>query len=382
VEPALEPSFGAEASAIVVSAPEPTFAGRVPPPPPPEPPRATARRAIFLDVENTSRPQHLTHVIDHLAVDRHLWRTELVAVANWKVVGQDSARLLAKAGAHLVHSAPSTGVRDWSDLRIAVTAGIWLASARPGDEIEIVSDDRAFDAVGDVAASLGITFRRISYRRLVKEDVTEIAGPESRPELGAEPQGRRRRRGGRGRSGRPGLTRPDSRERERAAPAGPPHPVRAPATPEPRAPVPEPRAQPAPVPPGEAHTAPHDEVISVVRELVEASRDRPVSIDTLANALKARGFRRPPGSPRLLTRLRRIREIVVSSSGAITLAGEAAEWRPDQTEAEAAGGDGTRAAVEEESTGERSVPSPPRRGRRRRRRRRWGGPRPAPAPTG
>ena len=35
-------------------------------------------------------------------------------------------------GAHLVHSAPSTGVRDWSDLRIAVAAGIWLAAARPG----------------------------------------------------------------------------------------------------------------------------------------------------------------------------------------------------------------------------------------------------------
>ena len=49
-----------------------------------------------------------------------------------------------------MHSAPSTGVRDWSDLRIAVAAGIWLAAARPGDVIEIVSDDRAFDAVGDV----------------------------------------------------------------------------------------------------------------------------------------------------------------------------------------------------------------------------------------
>src|SRR5262249_32267406 len=184
VEPAevlsQEPSSGAEVAAIVVSAPEPTFAGWAPPPVP-EPPRVTARRAIFLDVENTSRPQHLTHVIAPRAVARHLWRTGWVAVATWKVVGQDSARLLAKAGAPLVHSAPSTGVRDWSDLRIAVTAGIWLASARPGDEIEIVSDDRAFDAVGDVAASLGITFRRLSYRRLGKEDGTGIPGPGARP---------------------------------------------------------------------------------------------------------------------------------------------------------------------------------------------------------
>src|SRR5204863_233004 len=99
-------------------------------------------------------------------VDRAGWRTEFVAIGNWRVIGQDTARLLARHGAHLVHSAPSVGVRDWSDLRIAVSAGVWLASARPGDVIEIVSDDRAFDAVGDVAAGLGITFRRLSYRGL------------------------------------------------------------------------------------------------------------------------------------------------------------------------------------------------------------------------
>jgi hypothetical protein len=58
------------------------------------------------------------------------------------------------------------GVPDWSDLRIAAAAGVWLGEARPGDRIEIVSDDRAFDAVGDVAAGLGVTFRRVSYRLL------------------------------------------------------------------------------------------------------------------------------------------------------------------------------------------------------------------------
>jgi hypothetical protein len=107
------------------------------PPPEPERPRPPGRRAIFLDVENTSRAQHLAHVIDHLGVNPWDRRTELVAVANWRVVGHEAARLLAARGAHLVHSAPSTGVRDWSDLRIAVAAGIWLASARPGDMIEI-----------------------------------------------------------------------------------------------------------------------------------------------------------------------------------------------------------------------------------------------------
>jgi hypothetical protein len=46
-----------------------------------------------------------------------------------------------------------------------------------------------------------------------------------------------------------------------------------------------------------------------------------VSIDTVANTLKARGFSRPPGSPRLITRLRRIKEIEVGRSGMITLVG-------------------------------------------------------------
>ena len=188
---------------LPVSAVESLFAARVPPPEP-ERPRPPGRRAIFLDVENTSRAQHLAHVIDHLGVDPWDRRTELVAVANWRVVGHEAARLLAARGAHLVHSAPSTGVRDWSDLRIAVAAGIWLAAARPGDVIEIVSDDRAFDAVGDVSASLGIEFRRLSYRRLKEDSPETVVEVESRPPaVSASGSRRRRRRRGRGPGGPP-----------------------------------------------------------------------------------------------------------------------------------------------------------------------------------
>jgi hypothetical protein len=72
-------------------------------------------------------------------------------------------------------------------------------------------------------------------------------------------------------------------------------------------------------PPAEPHTAPHDEIIAIVRELMQRSPARTVSIDTLANALKSRGFSRTPGSPRLITRLRRIKEITVNRSGMIAL---------------------------------------------------------------
>ena len=279
---------------LPLSVPEPAFAARMPPPEP-EPVLPSRRRAIFFDVENTSRAEHIARVIEHLAVDRIDRRPEFFAVGNWKVVGHDTARLLAQRGAHLVHSAPSVGVRDWSDLRIAVSAGVWLAGARPGDVVEIVSDDRAFDAVGDVAASLGIEFRRLSYRAL--------AGAPPEPAVPAEParpeRGRRRRRGRR-RGGRGTTT----------APA----PV-----------IPGPRPEAAPVH-GETvvspHTAPHDEIVGVARDLMHASPTGGVTIDTLANALKARGFRRTSGSPRLITRLRRIKELAVSRSGMITLSGE------------------------------------------------------------
>jgi hypothetical protein len=308
------------------------------PPPEPERPRPPGRRAIFLDVENTSRAQHLAHVIDHLGVNPWDRRTDLVAVANWRVVGHEAARLLAARGAHLVHSAPSTGVRDWSDLRIAVAAGIWLGSARPGDVIEIVSDDRAFDAVGDVAASLGIEFRRLSYRRL-KEDSPEtvVVEEESRSlttSTSASGSRRRRRRRGRG-PGSPAPSpggerrhvdsradsRPDSRAdaREGSRPGAPGH-ARGGRASGGRGRPASSHAAARPQPEPSQTTAPHDELVSVVRGLVVAAPKRSVSIDTVANALKSRGFQRSPGSPRLVTRLRRIKELLVSPSGTITLA--------------------------------------------------------------
>jgi hypothetical protein len=289
--------------------PEAAFAARTPLP---EPPRAfpSVRRAIFFDVENTSRAEHIARVLDHLAVDRIGRATELVAVGNWRVIGHDTARLLARQGAHLVHSAPSVGVRDWSDLRIAVAAGVWLAAARPGDAIEIVSDDQAFDAVGDVAMSLGVAFHRLSYRALagIPRDEVKIEEPAG------ESRSRRRRRGGRRGRREGGPSRPLA-----ASPPPPPqHPMNGSAA----------EAEP--------HTAPHDEIVAVVRDLLGGAHGRPVSIDALSNALKARGFRRPPGSLRLITRLRRIKELAVSRNGAITLMDAAPPDEVAESPAEAA----------------------------------------------
>jgi len=356
------------ALAVRTATPERVFAGRVRPPAPPSP-LPTGRRAIFVDVENSSRADHIGRVLDHLAIDRADRRVDLIAVGNWRVIGADSARLLARRGAQLVHSAPSTGVRDWSDLRIAVSAGVWLGSGRPGDLIEIISDDRAFDAVGDVAAVLGVEYRRLSYRGLTGLAAASEEPPATEAQAPREGRGRR---GGRGRrrSGRGGRSRFDQGARGPTPPRG-----GSPSQPPPaRAPEPA-RVQPD----ADAHTAPHDELVEVVRELADHAPNGAVLIDTLARALKERGFSRPPGSPRLITRLRRIRQLQVSQTGRITLAdgGRAAATPADESpladaEVEAAEVD-LVAAAEEATPGNEVSPAPDAPPRSRRRRRRRGG---------
>ena len=75
----------------------------------------------------------------------------------------------------------------------------------------------------------------------------------------------------------------------------------------------------------------------MARDLIATSPSGAVTLDALANALKARGFSRPPGSPRLITRLRRLRELAVSRSGHITLVGgerPVDDQRPEPTPAQ------------------------------------------------
>ena len=382
--PADPPEPETTALAVRTATPERVFAGRVKPAAAPAP-LPTGRRAIFVDVENSSRADHIGRVLDHLAIDRADRRVDLIAVGNWRVIGADSARLLARRGAQLVHSAPSTGVRDWSDLRIAVSAGVWLGGGRPGDLIEIISDDRAFDAVGDVAAVLGVEYRRLSYRNLTAglaaaaEEAPAAEAPAPREGRGGRRGGRGRRRGGRG-----------GRRFDQGGRGPMPARSSTPSLPSPRAAEPA-RGHGEP----DAHTAPHNELVEVVRELADHAPNGAVLIDTLARALKERGFSRPPGSPRLITRLRRIRQLVVSQTGRITLADAGpmadADLEPVETDQEIPDDEATpgNEAVGQAAT---ATPDAPHRSRRRRRRRggrgrgRGGGggggaPEPVPAPA-
>ena len=160
---------------------------------------------------------------------------------------------------------------------------------------------------------------------------------------------------------------------------------------------PRPVAHHAPAPAaadGPAHTAPLDELVDIVRELAQRSPNGSVLIDTLARRLKERGFSRPPNSPRLITRLRRIHELAVSRTGMITLVGvsgppgdtrrdegpepEAEDSGPRDVEAEIDADTGPEPGNEADQEPGAPPPDgapgrPRRRGRRRGRRRRGGG---------
>lgn len=255
-------------------------------------------------------------MIDNLSIDRSKQPTELYAFGNWRAVGQMMSRHLARLGATLVHTSPVTGVKDWSDLWIAVAAGRWIALAQPGDVLEIVSNDKAFEAVGDAAANAGVVFRRVLHRTSAAASTAAAADGEDKPR-------RRRRRGGRGRRGgaarsatptpvaeKPQLTsRPPRSETPRHTPA----PVSEPA----------PRVEATPVASANAdgHGASHEQVLATIRRLTGGDPNRWVNLDVIANALKAEGFTRPPGSTRLVVRLRRMKNIEVQPSGMVRIVG-------------------------------------------------------------
>jgi len=294
---------------------------------------AVARRMVFIDVENTSGEADLLRVLDHLKVDRKAQPTEVVAVGNWRTIGAKIARMLAAAGVHLVHSAPAVGVRDWSDLWIAVSAGRWLGTARPGDRLEVVSDDRAFDAVADAAANCGVAFDRLSYRTL--HGAVELT-PELPPSRSRRRRASRRRAAERNHQGPTADVAPP--------PSGPPVAATPTTTEEEHD--------------AAAHAASQEQVRVALARLSLGDVRRWISLDALANMLRSEGFTRPPGSPRLITRLRRMRDVEVSPNGMVRLAPHAA---PPSLEPPSAGDAPAEAASEPVDA---AIPAPPKPSRR------------------
>jgi hypothetical protein len=59
---------------------------------------------------------------------------------------------------------------------------------------------------------------------------------------------------------------------------------------------------------------------TLIARLTDGQAGRWVNLDVLERALKTEGFSRPPGSPRLVTRLRAIKDVEIDSHGRVRLA--------------------------------------------------------------
>jgi len=275
--------------------------GEVPLPRVPDGPRATGtgdrstpparlpRRLVLIDVENASNDADLVRIVGELNIDRAAQQTEVLAAGNWRIISSQVARYLASIGAHLLHTAPTPGVRDWSDLRLAVDAGVWLGHSTAGDQLDIVSDDRAFDVVRDAAAERGVVFRRLKHRGGVSP---AREAPAAKPVRGGP------------RSGAPSRRPKAQHAAERAA--------------EHRTPTPAPQP-PSPPPQPEPHGASREQILALIHEMSGTQPGRWLQLDAVGEALKAKGFARVPGSPRLVTRVRMLKEVEVNAKGQVRI---------------------------------------------------------------
>ena len=218
-------------------------------------------------------------------------------------------------------------MKDWSDLWIAVAAGCWLGAAQPGDVLEIVSNDRAFDAVGDAAAARGVVYHRLLHKRGSQAAASSAADEEEPPKRRAlarrPPTARSRHRRPRipARAHHAAAAVERARTRSgahRAAQAG------------------APRARIRHCTTIEAHGATRDQIVSVIGRLSGSDPTRWINLDVLEKALKSEGFARPPGSPRLVTRLRMFKDVEVDSHGRARLVVAPDEPAEPEAEAEAA----------------------------------------------
>ena len=87
----------------------------------------------------------------------------------------------------------------------------------------------------------------------------------------------------------------------------------------------------------QAHAAaPHGatavQIAGVITRLTNGEPARWVNLDVLEKALKSEGFSRPPGSPRLVTRLRALKEMEIDSHGRVRLRQHASEQSAEAAE--------------------------------------------------
>ena len=304
-------------------------------------PSRTSRRAIFIDVENTSSEVTLLRVLEHLA-----GRSQGAAHRGDRHRQLEIGR--HEGGAHAGEPGRAAGAQCAGAGRARLERSVDRRHRRP-----LAGARRARRSARHRLRRPRL--RRGARRRRVGRRRAAIASPigtsRARPPRRTSPQRPAPHR----QSGAP------HRAGAAAAAAGVDRlSSRTPARPRPGATAaPSIRARPRPSTP---RRTPHrrNRSAAVLARLTGGDSDTLDQSRSAANALKAEGFSRPPGSPRLITRVRSIKGVELNPNGMVRLVSEDGRRRraPRATPTPTAAGDAAPAA------------RPPRRrgGRRHRRR--------------
>ena len=151
----------------------------------------TARHLLVVDVDESSGVDEIARLLADLEPRILRADTELLAVGDWRALVDEAAALLVRRGVRLVPSAPHLDRGSRRGVPIAVAIGLWLSGSAPGAALEILSEDHAFDTVGEVATSRGAIFRRLPWPQSVARSGA-AGGQPTRDQ--ARPKSRRRRR--------------------------------------------------------------------------------------------------------------------------------------------------------------------------------------------
>jgi len=131
---------------------------------------------VLLDIGESTGVAAIASALDDLGSQSLNSDGAVLAVSAGCTLDPEAALLLARRRVRSIPVRPEPGSGIRRGVALAVAAGLWLSSSKPGDLLEIVSDDLIFDTVGNVATGRGAVFRRVPYHQaafgLVAENST------------------------------------------------------------------------------------------------------------------------------------------------------------------------------------------------------------------
>ena len=148
---------------------------------------------VLHDVAESTGVAAIARALDDLGPQALHTDGAVLAVSAGRTLDPQAEDVLAGRHVRSIPVGPEPGPGSRRGVTLAVAAGLWLSRSKPGDILEIVSDDLVFDTVGNVATGRGAVFRRVPYRQ--PEDGMGLAASNSTNAPARSKSRRKKRRG-------------------------------------------------------------------------------------------------------------------------------------------------------------------------------------------